>query len=138
MTTSYMKKREPLEKTYELTYWASKGANQRIYDAIEAALVPGSGEASSKAGEMVRLVGNVYYERFNNGGGFYSGQREAQARELKKLCRFATPKLNDERAWDAMVDAVLKQAWAALLDEPAALKLVLAELAKATEKGGSK
>lgn len=112
---------------YQLTYWNNKGKYQAILDAITEALVPNEGPAKNVSGEICRLLGNVYYERFNNGGSFYGGQRGSDARKLVKLVKgLPTPKLDDEEAWDAMADKAVLTAWTELAKDPESLKLVRA------------
>ena len=105
-------------------YWNKNGKHQFLYDVMEDVLVPHTNEAKTRSGEILRLCGNVYYEAFNNGGSFYSGQRSEDARKLKRLVTFATPKLSDEPAWDRMADACVEKAWLLLLEEPEAFALV--------------
>jgi len=114
-------------------YWGKTGGKYRlIHDAIDSALVPASGEADSKAGEIIRLADNVYYECFNNGGSFYGGQRGDEARKLarmvKKHVSFTSPQLNNDEQWDEMMDASIKAAWMELMSDPASLKKVLAKM----------
>lgn len=48
------------------TYWNRKGIYQNEYDNLKK-LVPYSGEADTVHGEMLRCVGKLYYDYFNNG-----------------------------------------------------------------------
>lgn len=50
-------------------YWNGNGKLQAEYDAMRLALVPAQGPATTTAGELLRLAGNIYYDVYNNGGG---------------------------------------------------------------------
>lgn len=50
-----------------MTYWNEKGKYQKAYDYFYKKLVPSSGKASNKWGEMLRVLSNVYYRRHNDG-----------------------------------------------------------------------
>lgn len=114
---------------YDISYWTSKGKYQRVFDAIYQALVPAEGEAKTKAGEIVRLAANIYYEYFNNGGSFFAGQRADESRELVKMVKgIKYPKKDDYAAWDAMIDRSTEAAWLSLLTDPDSLLLVMEKL----------
>ena len=52
------------------TYWENTGKYQSVYDhLLGLGLVPAEGPAPTHAGEVLRSLGNVYYDYFNNGGG---------------------------------------------------------------------
>ncbi len=113
---------------YDKSYWCKTGRYQAAANALEV-LVPDEGEAKTKAGEMFRLMVNVYYEFFNNGGSFTGGQRADDGRALKRLVKFATPHgKEDYKGMEAMADAVIVAAFAKLAEEPAALQKVLKAL----------
>lgn len=57
------------------SYWNNTGKHQLLYDSLSKALVPTEGYADTEAGEMLRLVGNVYYDIYNNGGANLDGSR---------------------------------------------------------------
>lgn len=72
---------------YAKIYWTNKGRHQRIYDRLQA-LVPDEGEADTPAGELMRLMSNVYYDVYNNGGcNLVDGGRSAQLEELQELAK---------------------------------------------------
>ena len=48
-------------------YWNKKGKFQELYDEISF-LVPPQGTAPTEIGEKLRIVGNIYYDIYNNGG----------------------------------------------------------------------
>lgn len=50
-------------------YWNHHGRFQEQYDSLMTQLVPRIGPAESLAGELLRCVSNLGYERFNNGNG---------------------------------------------------------------------
>jgi hypothetical protein len=50
----------------ENTYSNETGAYQKDYDRL-VELVPGMGEANTIAGEMIRAIGKLGYELYNNG-----------------------------------------------------------------------
>jgi hypothetical protein len=52
---------------YDPTYWDHKGKYQKEYEKLSAKLVPQSGKAPTYEGELLRCLGNFYYDRFNNG-----------------------------------------------------------------------
>ena len=52
----------------ENTYSDETGAYQKDYDRL-VELVPGMGEANTIAGEMIRAIGKLGYELYNNGMG---------------------------------------------------------------------
>ena len=51
----------------DLIYWNGRGKHQKEYDALKDRLVPAVGSADTHAGELLRCIGNLYYERYNNG-----------------------------------------------------------------------
>lgn len=50
------------------TYWADNGKHQSLYDELHKTLVPDEGEAGTTEGEFLRIMSNVYYDIYNNGG----------------------------------------------------------------------
>jgi hypothetical protein len=54
-------------KRYHATYWNGEGKHQEMYDNLWQLLVPARGEANTMEGEMLRIAGNFYYDRYNNG-----------------------------------------------------------------------
>lgn len=48
-------------------YWSGKGKYQKEYEELYNVLVPRSGEADTKLGEILRISGNVYYRFYNDG-----------------------------------------------------------------------
>jgi hypothetical protein len=50
-----------------MTYWNEKGKHQAEYDEL-VKQVPGSGKAEAEHIELLRCIGNVYYDCYNNGG----------------------------------------------------------------------
>lgn len=51
------------------SYWGNKGAYQKQYDELEKKLIPSQGEADTVHGEMLRAIGNLFYDYCNNGNG---------------------------------------------------------------------
>ena len=49
------------------SYWHGTGSKQELYDAIWTEFVPMSGESTEVKGELVRIIGHIQYEYFNNG-----------------------------------------------------------------------
>jgi len=49
------------------TYWERNGKEQKRYEELWEKLVPVSGPAKTKAGELLRAVSRVYYRWFNDG-----------------------------------------------------------------------
>lgn len=128
----------PLTTVKPLTpnsYWSEKGNFQAAYDAMANALVPMMNEADTVPGELVRLVANVYYERFNNGGSFGGGQHAEDGRKLVRMMRehggFVTPTMADDSTWDVMTDAVVLAAWRLVAMDPTVLARVMAFKKKA-------
>jgi hypothetical protein len=73
-------------RTYEPTYWNHKGKHQAMYEDLRSRLVPDEGKASTTAGELVRMVANIYHDHFNNGGGnLISGGRSRDVSGLLYL-----------------------------------------------------
>ena len=48
-------------------YWNNKGKYSKEFDQLWKELVPSDGEAESKKGELVRCLGRLHYEYYNNG-----------------------------------------------------------------------
>lgn len=53
----------------DFTYWNHTGKHQGAYEALHVALVPAQGDAETMTGELLRCLGCVYYDVYNNGGG---------------------------------------------------------------------
>ena len=53
-------------------YWNSRGAKYQTYSKLYDELVPDSGDAPWRAGEVLRMATNFYYDLYNNGGCNYS------------------------------------------------------------------
>lgn len=68
---------------YENTYWCEKGKYQEQYDSIEH-LVPDRGESDDPAIELLRCMGNIYYDVYNNGGCNF----DVLHKEIKHLNKF--------------------------------------------------
>jgi len=51
------------------TYWNNNGKYQALYDALRPELVPAEGHAPTHAGEVLRCIGAMYHDHYNNGGG---------------------------------------------------------------------
>ena len=49
------------------SYWNHKGKYQKEYDAMRDRLVPIEGKAPTPYGEVLRVMGNLYYDHYNNG-----------------------------------------------------------------------
>lgn len=49
------------------SYWDKKGKYQELHSKYYKKLVPGSGEATSSHGELLRMVNRLYYDVYNNG-----------------------------------------------------------------------
>lgn len=49
------------------TYWNGNGKHQEAYNKLFEELVPATGEATTEAGELLRIASRFYYEWFNNG-----------------------------------------------------------------------
>ena len=49
------------------TYWHNEGKEQKLYNSIWKTDVPVSGECETVKGELVRIIGHIQYEYFNNG-----------------------------------------------------------------------
>lgn len=65
------------ERKVEMRYWYGQGRHQKIYERLQAKLVPDEGSADTEAGEIIRVVGNVVYDVGNNGGcNFDSGRKD--------------------------------------------------------------
>lgn len=51
----------------ENTYWNHKGKYQEQYDRMSDELIPASGNCETVAGELMRSVGRLGYDFYNNG-----------------------------------------------------------------------
>lgn len=51
-----------------MKYWNKQGKYQKLYNQFYKELVPDKGRAKTDAGELLRVVSNVYYDIYNNGG----------------------------------------------------------------------
>ena len=49
------------------SYWYGTGLKQELYNAIWEKFVPKSGESTEVKGELVRIIGRIQHEYFNNG-----------------------------------------------------------------------
>jgi len=49
------------------SYWDNNGAYQKEYNELRTNLVPDTDEADSVHGEMLRCIGNLFYDFCNNG-----------------------------------------------------------------------
>lgn len=49
------------------SYWDETGAFQKEYKKLNKELVPVEGEAETMHGEMIRAIGNLFYDFCNNG-----------------------------------------------------------------------
>lgn len=59
-----------------MRYWHNNGRHQKIYARLHDKLVPDIGDAETKAGEIIRVIGNTVYDVGNNGGcNLADGQR---------------------------------------------------------------
>jgi hypothetical protein len=56
-----------MTKKYQSKYWNGKGRCQDLYNCYRETLVPNEGEAETEQGEIVRIIGNIYYDIHNNG-----------------------------------------------------------------------
>lgn len=59
-------------KTYEdevlkSSYWNNNGKFQNEYDTLFSTLVPSQGKCETVEGELLRAVGRIYYDYYNNG-----------------------------------------------------------------------
>lgn len=100
------------------SYWAREGNHQRTYDLLRERLVPASGPCDTVEGEMLRAVGKLYYEAFNNGWGnnmsgsfhFLRARGVLDAEMVEHLAENANIDRGghvDEALMDRMVDAVV-------------------------------
>ena len=55
------------KETEKDLYWNNKGKYSKEFDQLWEELVPSEGEAESKKGELVRCLGRLHYEFYNNG-----------------------------------------------------------------------
>lgn len=51
-----------------MKYWNKQGKYQKLYDQLYKELVPTEGKADTEHGETLRVLSNVYYDIYNNGG----------------------------------------------------------------------
>jgi hypothetical protein len=49
------------------TYWMNKGKHQKAYQELTNDLMPAYGKADTLHGELLRALGKIYYDYYNNG-----------------------------------------------------------------------
>lgn len=49
------------------TYWNNQGKHQEAYQKLANELLPDSGKADTLHGELLRALGKIYYDYYNNG-----------------------------------------------------------------------
>ena len=95
---------------YEPTYWNHKGRYQKEYEILSEILIPVSGNADTKQGQLLLAISNFYYERYNNGFfnsiGIYTNyiRRYAKAKNLD----IRVVKDMSERELDKQVDKIME------------------------------
>ena len=52
-----------------MTYWNHSGKYQKISERLFEHLVPVEGMCNTVEGELLRAIGNIYYDFYNNGWG---------------------------------------------------------------------
>lgn len=70
-----------------MKYWNKNGKHQNLHDELHEKLVPQEGKAATVAGEMLRVLDNVYYDVYNNGGCNLSSGRQDDLRKLEYFAR---------------------------------------------------
>lgn len=79
-----------------MTYWNQTGRFEQLYRDLTAKLVPEEGKSLTPHGELLRAIGRIYYDWFNNGG-----------------CNFDNPSfklaLYTIRSWKDEIDAQAKK-----------------------------
>jgi hypothetical protein len=50
-----------------MLYWSQVGKYQDLYEVFWHRYIPSEGEASTTRGEILRCIGRLYYDCFNNG-----------------------------------------------------------------------
>jgi hypothetical protein len=68
------------------TYWMNKGKHQEAYQKLANELLPDSGKADTLHGELLRALGKIYYDYYNNG----------MCNNTSGPCNFLKAKLNLE------------------------------------------
>jgi hypothetical protein len=97
-------------KEYEPTYWGHKGKYQKEYNIMVDMLVPSQGNASTKQGQLLLCVSNLYHERYNNGWGNRISHYTDYIRKYMKTHKLdikITQKMS-EKDFDKAIDAVIK------------------------------
>ena len=83
------------------SYWAHTGKYQKYSEKLEE-LIPAQGEVSDPALEKFRVLANVYYDQYNNGNLFNTGEMFV---DLFNRNRLTTDEL------EALVDQTIMLAW---------------------------
>lgn len=76
-------------KNYVSTYWNSKGRCQDLYDYYRENIVPNEGKADTEQGEIIRIIGNIYYDIHNNGGWNFDVMKEDRAKLVELVPVYA-------------------------------------------------
>lgn len=69
-----------MKTKYQPKYWNNKGKYQKQYEQLRESLVPDMGMAKTSVGEVLRIVGNIYYDHFNNGGCNLSNYKDERSK----------------------------------------------------------
>lgn len=78
-----------MRKSYQSKYWNHKGKHQKLYKKLHEELVPREGKAENGAGEILRIVVNLYYDVHNNGGCNFDNMRGDRTHLLLSVPKYA-------------------------------------------------
>ena len=99
-------------------YWNNEGKYEALYEKLRKALVPNEGQADTEHGEVLRVMGNLYYDHYNNGD--WNDLNDLNSWRLQKWAKeHATPDIQNrvglwksssatDEDYDLVVDAVIE------------------------------
>ena len=67
-----------------MSYWDNCGKHQATYERLTSALVPATGAARTRDGELLRSLAGLHWDLFNNGGGNIAHAYQGEVAVLRK------------------------------------------------------
>jgi len=78
-------------------YWDRSSKHYEEYEDLANELVPGTGEADTLQGELLRMIGRLSYDYYNNG---FGNNKEAEARFLDDHSNLFMSYMKNPNGWD--------------------------------------
>ena len=78
-------------------YWNGTSKYKAVYDELWNELVPGSGEADTLQGELLRMIVRIMYDYYNNG---FGNDRKEEATFLENHKNLFREYMKDPRQWE--------------------------------------